>query len=183
MDKADKSEEGEVFPEQNPYYNPPPYKTFNDLSGYQIGNRMDYLKFQVDVLDEAAVFEPDESKQRFLLEAVSNLRTERDALGEYSRLKIVADGLKEAGDNRQLHEFEWASLVREEEKRGQASKIVREKPEKKAGQRLTHANPIWDGVERRLGQPPLSDSRNRPHTNRKSKGLARTIHLSFNFGR
>jgi hypothetical protein len=181
VNKADQSEEGDVPPEKNPYYNPPPYKTIKDLSDDQIGNRMDYLKFQVDVLDEASVFEPDESKQRFLLEAVSNLRIERDSLGEYLQVKIVGDDLKEAEDNRLIHEFEWASLVRKEEKREQASKIIREKPEKKASRRHTLANPIWDGVERRLGQPPPSDSRNRPHTNRKSKGPARTIHLSFHF--
>ena len=181
MNTADQPEEGDVPPENNPYYNPPPYKTIKDLSDDQIGNRMDYLKFQIDVLDEASVFEPDESKQRFLLEAVSNLRLERDSLGEYLQLKIVGDGLKEAEDNRLIHEFEWASLEREGEKREQASKIIREKPEKKAGRRLTLANPIWDGVERRLCQPSLSDSRNRPYTNRKSKGPARTIHLSFNF--
>jgi len=169
---------------QNLFYNPPVYAEINELSDDQIVLRMNFLAFQTRVLGEAAEFECVQSTKATLEAAVSSCKAERNALGEYLQKTIVEVDLKRARISAQ--EYRTSLIAQQRNRSERASAVVHAK---KSGRRSSSKNAhhprgvsnslVWDGVERRRGQPSLLHPANREVANHKSKSRSRTIHISL----
>jgi hypothetical protein len=107
----------------NPWYNPPDYKDTDDLCDNQVAARMDYLKFQIGILGEAAEFELSAPEQGRLLAAISKYRIERDALGEHLCKRIVQGDLHEAKEHTRRYENDWIVRPTGIEAKPQPSKV------------------------------------------------------------
>ncbi len=170
---------------RNPYYDPKLYKEISELSGNQIVDRIQHCDSQIKVLGEAAEFETDRTNENLLCEAVSSFKAEQDSLEHHLRRKLVDEDLRRAKENVRQFQDEWARRHSKPEWHKRAMRGPKDlQPETHQKKNPRQSEPthesVWDGVERRRDQCPASDLRNRRPTNRRSKGLARTIHLSFN---
>jgi hypothetical protein len=142
----------------NPWYELPDYGRIDELSEDRIAVRMNYLKFQIGVLEEAAEFELNNADRHGVLEAISACRTERDALGERLCQRIVDGDLETAKECSRLYKrsnlrMVSQSLARQYEIRKANRSSHPRKSVHGAGGRTALPTLAWNGVERRHTLP------------------------------
>jgi hypothetical protein len=176
----------EGFESASPWYALPDYDRTDELSEDRIAVRMNYLKFQVNILEEAAEFELNGADRDRVVEAISACRTERDALGERLCQRIVEADLETAKECSRLYKRSNFRLVSRSLARQCEIKKANKNshPRKSAhcsGRRSGLPTLVWNGVERRHTLPIAI---NVPRTNsstQKGSGKSQIIQIVLQY--
>jgi hypothetical protein len=171
--------------ETNGWYNPPDYEDMGDLSDDQAVIRMDYLKLQVGILQEAAEFESRESERSSLLATIRKYNEERDALGEHLCERIVQGDLFEARELSRQHKNTWNVRREGIDTKRQRSIVFDARTDKHTSQKeCKRAEQIggsptgWSGVERRQSMSSVILVPPQANPNKKGARRPRTIEIS-----
>ena len=172
---------------ENPWYSAPAYTDIGDLSDDEAAARMDHLKFQINILQEAAEFELDEPERGLLLVTISNYKIERDALGNDLRRRIVEGNLAEATERTRHYKNSCKTCrarINPPQRTSAPFASTDEKKSQKKGKlakRMGGLTLVWDGTERRQGMPPTRETSARSNGNHKGKQGPRIIQIFLEY--
>jgi hypothetical protein len=143
------------LPSENPWYKAPDYGDIEALDDEQVAERMESLKFQIRILEEAAEFELGEPERNLILLAISKYKIEVDTLGKELCRRIVRGDLREVTERTQHRNGSTtAGPNTKQAKPGLA--VVRGAMKKdESVQEMSGLTLTWDGSERRCGTSSL----------------------------